>query len=479
MMMPYHGPLERRESFHSSLYGGSASAATAAAAVTRPSGFQQRSRRMQRGIVEWVVRTVEFRNKFPLLFRLPNHRSSSFRSKDGHDTALYYGNINSNSFVDLNSSTNRRAREKSSGWGVVGNNNANRKSRTRLLFRPIVNWLDRSNSSSSSNKVAMETMDAMDVMAGDMSEMEYSRAMTVLSSSPMDDSLTSSSIKVRPDKSKKRRWNNLFRVNLFKDKTLESSAMMSRGGAIATTTAIAAAAAPSSTFKSSAKKSSSSISTTSTTKFESTILSSPTDTWVIETPLFPIILPKSWEPPTTTTTTSLSSTAQARTSTEVLEISVALEQQQQETTLSKPSLTTLQTATQPLIPKEAWATFQGNEMYHPESMEMLSQTGLRMALGSSTIIDWIGEKKTDKFLKDYDGSSSLVEALMSSKEVLAWSGKFTSEGHGSELPLIKTMAVIDKSPEYLADLLMDSSKVKVYNKMSLGRSDEEVFQSGM
>ena len=118
-------------------------------------------------------------------------------------------------------------------------------------------------------------------------------------------------------------------------------------------------------------------------------------------------------------------------------------------------------------------------MYHPESMEMLSRTGLRMALGSSTIIDWIGEKKTDKFLKDYDGSSSLVEALMSSKEVLAWSGKFTSEGHGSELPLIKTMAVIDKSPEYLADLLMDSSKVKVYNKMSLGRSDEEVFQSGM
>jgi hypothetical protein len=62
---------------------------------------------------------------------------------------------------------------------------------------------------------------------------------------------------------------------------------------------------------------------------------------------------------------------------------------------------------------------------------------------------------------------------------LAWSGKFLREGQGSELPIIKTMAVIDKSPQSLAELLMDSSKVKVYNKMSLGRSDEEVFQMGV
>jgi hypothetical protein len=31
----------------------------------------------------------------------------------------------------------------------------------------------------------------------------------------------------------------------------------------------------------------------------------------------------------------------------------------------------------------------------------------------------------------------------------------------------------------LAELLMDSEKVKMYNKMSLGRSDEVVFQTGV
>ena len=31
----------------------------------------------------------------------------------------------------------------------------------------------------------------------------------------------------------------------------------------------------------------------------------------------------------------------------------------------------------------------------------------------------------------------------------------------------------------MAELLMDSEKVKVYNKMSLGRTDEKVFQTGV
>ena len=110
-------------------------------------------------------------------------------------------------------------------------------------------------------------------------------------------------------------------------------------------------------------------------------------------------------------------------------------------------------------------------------MELLSQTGLRMALGPT--IDWVGEKKTEKFIQEYGSGNSLTSALLSTQEVLAWSGKFSSEGQGSELPLIKTRAVIEKPPEYLAELLMDSSKVQVYNKMSLGRSDEEVFQSGV
>ena len=45
--------------------------------------------------------------------------------------------------------------------------------------------------------------------------------------------------------------------------------------------------------------------------------------------------------------------------------------------------------------------------------------------------------------------------------------------------MVKTTTVVRRSPEFLADLLMDSSKVRVYNKMSVGRTDEVVFQKGM
>jgi hypothetical protein len=289
----------------------------------------------------------------------------------------------------------------------------------------------------------------MNVLGGEVSELEYGRAMAISSTESVVDG------KVRLETDAKGRWNG-FRINLFKDKSI-TSAISSRGGAMASTTSVASTSQQLSIRKS--------ISTASLSTTTSTISSTSTDTWIIETPLFPIILPKSWEPPTITKET-----------TESLEISVSLEQ---DTVLSKPSMHILQTATSPLIPKAAWSTFQGNELYYPESMEMLSQTGLQMALDGSTLVDWIGEKKTLKFLQDHDTPESLIQALSSTREVLAWSGKFLREGQGSELPIIKTMAVIDKSPQSLAELLMDSSKVKVYNKMSLGRSDEEVFQMGV
>ena len=106
---------------------------------------------------------------------------------------------------------------------------------------------------------------------------------------------------------------------------------------------------------------------------------------------------------------------------------------------------------------------------------------------SEEYVTWSGDKKTDKFLKEHNSgdsessSSSWYEALDSSQEVLVWSGKFIGDKdlYGAELPIIKTTSIIHKSPKYLAELLMDSSKVKAYNKMSLGRDDVEVFQSGV
>ena len=123
---------------------------------------------------------------------------------------------------------------------------------------------------------------------------------------------------------------------------------------------------------------------------------------------------------------------------------------------------------------------------------------------SEEYVTWSGDKKTEKFLKDHTSSSdnddddgggsssssssssrTWYEALDSSQDVLVWSGKFIGGGnkgeqlHGAELPIIKTTSIIHKSPKYLAELLMDSTKVKAYNKMSLGRDDVNVFQTGV
>lgn len=403
---------------------GSSSVMVATAAP--PLGLRQRTRMVKRNIMEIAVRSVQFRNK-------------KFQWKLGK----------SNSFADMNRYGKISAKD-------LANAAAANRNGMRVSLRPLMNLFNRS------PKVTMETMDTMDVV-GEMSAVEhskYSKAMTVLST---DSPVSKQATKATTNRNEK--ISTMLRFNLLKDKSTKAN-ISSRGGAIAT-------AAMNSSFATESNQKSthaSSSSPTSSSPSHSLIESSDTS-WIIETPFFPIILPKSWEPSTAAT---IPVHQESLSTTEIMEISVAIEQQ--ETILSKPSLQTLQMATQPLIPKSAWATFQGNEFYYPESMELLSQTGLRMALDDN-IVNWVGEKKTTKFLQDH--SDSLTEALVSSQEVLAWSGKFSSDGYGSELPVIKTMAVVNKSPEYLADLLMDSNKVKAYNKMSLGRSDEEVFQSGM
>jgi len=214
-----------------------------------------------------------------------------------------------------------------------------------------------------------------------------------------------------------------------------------------------------------------------------------TETYVIETPLFPIILPKAWELPSASASAAQTPPTTAETSSATLEISVAVERTASavaDAAEAKPSPQLLQAATLPLLPKSLMGSFTGREFYHPETVEALAQTGIAMALGegSSEWVDWSGEKKTDGFLRAHgtDGRAGATKewytALDSSREVLVWSGKSVSrDGHGAELPFIKTTSIVNQSPKYLAELLMDSSRVKVYNKMSLGRTDEIVFQT--
>jgi hypothetical protein len=230
-------------------------------------------------------------------------------------------------------------------------------------------------------------------------------------------------------------------------------------------------------------------------------------TFIIETPLFPIILPKAWEAPfmgtssyskstATSGTSSTTTTAPSSSSSYISSMEITVAPPEDITTTSssssgtvKPTSHQLQQVTLPLIPKSQWTSFTGQEFFYPEPYNGLVDTGVCMASNtlSSEYVTWSGDKKTEKFIKDYmtaNDDKSWYDALDSSQEVLVWSGKFISsnnneEYYGSELPIIKTTSIIHKSPKYLAELLMDSTKVKAYNKMSLGRDDVHVFQSGV
>ena len=279
-----------------------------------------------------------------------------------------------------------------------------------------------------------------------------------------------------------------------------------RGGGEVASSSLTTTSLPSSSASTSPVKTSHTTSTDETT-------------FIIETPLFPIILPKAWEAPfkgtssysslakkssstssTTTSTTTPSSSSSSLSYMESLEITIAPPEDTTTTTIGtkQPTPHQLQSATLPLIPKSTWESFTGNEFFHPETYDGLVSTGVLMGstVMSEEYVNWSGDKKTDKFIKEHnnnnDGngsndnndnnkSSSWYEALDSSQEVLVWSGKFIggNDLYGAELPIIKTTSIIHKSPKYLAELLMDSTKVKAYNKMSLGREDVEVFQSGV
>ena len=61
------------------------------------------------------------------------------------------------------------------------------------------------------------------------------------------------------------------------------------------------------------------------------------------------------------------------------------------------------------------------------------------------------------------------------KEVFVWHGKFEHGGFGSDLPVVKARGLVFCSAQELVSLLLDSTRTKEYNKMSIGRTDEHYF----
>ncbi|CAJ1947000.1 unnamed protein product [Cylindrotheca closterium] len=140
--------------------------------------------------------------------------------------------------------------------------------------------------------------------------------------------------------------------------------------------------------------------------------------------------------------------------------------------------------------KEKWiALNDGDGAWSPIAPLAVSRLA---ALGLATSIDdcmWNPDRNTDKLLKKSNESDWMqntfkpcqvsVEDPSHNHEVLVWTGTFSHSYYGSDLPAIRVAGVVDMSPQNLVELLVDSGRVKEYNKLSLGREDLVVFQNDM
>ena len=116
------------------------------------------------------------------------------------------------------------------------------------------------------------------------------------------------------------------------------------------------------------------------------------------------------------------------------------------------------------------------------AMEALVRCGLGAAMDKKM---WTAQGGTGKLLKTgvWDetiflpcewGRPAPAPHAKGSKEendVLVWSGTWSHKYYGHDLPAIRCEAIVNMSPKDLANLLVDSDRVKEYNKMSVGRDD--------
>jgi hypothetical protein len=77
------------------------------------------------------------------------------------------------------------------------------------------------------------------------------------------------------------------------------------------------------------------------------------------------------------------------------------------------------------------------------------------------------------------GGSSSSSSSIGDVGVLIWYGSFRHKYYGHELPAIRSAGLVNMSAKALMELMVDSARVKEYNKLSLGRTDVVTFSTDM
>jgi hypothetical protein len=146
-------------------------------------------------------------------------------------------------------------------------------------------------------------------------------------------------------------------------------------------------------------------------------------------------------------------------------------------------------------PKERWIALTDADGTHapiaPIAVQRLANFGWETCLDQPM---WIPHNKTGKVLKKpttpawvkntflKSGKIRLHDARPTTPEeqdVFVWTGNFKHGLYGSELPAVRSCGIVNMSAKALMELLVDSSRVKEYNKLCLGRQDLVTFQDNM
>jgi hypothetical protein len=144
-------------------------------------------------------------------------------------------------------------------------------------------------------------------------------------------------------------------------------------------------------------------------------------------------------------------------------------------------------------PKELWIALNNGDETHapiaPVAVERLSNFGWRTSLDKPM---WTPDSKTDKLLKKAHTPEWVkntfatkgkiripAPATADEQDVFIWMGSFKHGLYGSELPAIRACGVVNMSAKALMELMVDSSRVKEYNQLSLGRDDLVTFEGSM
>jgi hypothetical protein len=125
--------------------------------------------------------------------------------------------------------------------------------------------------------------------------------------------------------------------------------------------------------------------------------------------------------------------------------------------------TVIHAISKPFVPKSIWSRLRGREFDQPEVIDALVLSGLSMTKPEDN--EWIT-------WKPHNNGNNADETTTDVRVHIGRCARDDSDQYyGAHLPMLKTEAVICMKPKDIADLLLDSSRVRVYNKMSIGRKD--------